>query len=73
MALIKPSKKHFTVDGTELVAARERMGLNQTQFGKLCNWTPQHQCKLEKPGDHDITSETANKIIKATSEFNSPS
>ncbi len=65
--LIKPSLKHFTVDGTELAAARDRMGLTQTEFGKLCEWTPQRQCFLEKPGEHQITPETANKIIGAVS------
>ncbi len=67
MALIKPSKKHFTVDGTELAAARNKMGLTQIQFGKLCGWTAQYQYKLELPGDHDIKSHAANKIIGAVS------
>ncbi|KKK97608.1 hypothetical protein LCGC14_2651050 [marine sediment metagenome] len=67
MTLIKPSKRHFTVNGTEFVAARERVGLTQTQFGKLCGWGKSCQCHLEQPGDHEITSDTANKIIGVVS------
>ncbi len=65
--LIKPSKKHFTVDGTELAAARNKMGLTQIQFGELCGWSGQSQWKLERLGENPINPEKANKIIGAVS------
>lgn len=64
MALITASKYHRTVDGTELVKAREGLLLNQGAFGLRCGWSQQFQSQLEA-GENEITSEEAAKIMQA--------
>lgn len=65
--IFRPTKHQLEYDGTDLVIARENMGLNQTDFGELCGWSAPHQCELEKPGIHYISNEKAERIEKAIS------
>lgn len=60
--LVRPSESHFVLDGTELVKARERLGLSQGDFADGCGWTQQYQSQLESPEEHEISLETAKKI-----------
>ena len=63
--LFQYSEKTFKLIGTELVKARDKMGLTGTAFGKLCGWKPQRQCFLEQPGEHEIDLSTAQTIRDA--------
>ena len=62
--LIGRSKYHRTVDGTELVKAREGLFLSQAAFAALCGWSRTYQGMLEKPGEHEIPTNTACKIME---------
>ena len=61
--LIGESKFHRTLNGIELCKLRERLKLSQSSFADLCGWSRQYQSQLESPGTHEITVETANKIL----------
>ncbi len=62
--LIKPSKYHRTIDGMELVHAREGLFLTQAFFAALCGWSQPYQARLED-GESEISVETAAKIMQA--------
>ena len=61
--VIYPSKYHRAVKGTELVKCREDMGLTQTEFAEKCGWSQQFQSRIERPGEHEITIDMAEKIL----------
>ena len=63
MALISSSKYHRTVNGTELTRAREEVSLTQEEFAEKCEWSQQFQSQIEAPGEHEITTEAATKIL----------
>lgn len=62
--VIKPSKYHRIVDGTELVEARGRLFITQAVFASKCDWSPQYQAQLEAPGEHEIPATNAEKILQ---------
>ena len=63
--VIGPSMFHRTVDGMELVKAREGLFINQQVFAHRCGWSKQYQSQIEAPGSHEITLDTAKLIEKA--------
>jgi len=62
--LIGPSKYHRTLNGVELLKAREDMGLSQAQFADMCGWSHQYQSRLEVPEEHEISKDNAERIEK---------
>jgi len=55
--------------GSELTRAREALKVSQADFAGACGWTQQHQCHLEKPGTHEISLESYDKINSAIAYF----
>lgn len=52
--------------GSDLVRARERLGLSQEEFAKKCGWTQQYQSKLELPDiRHYLTSYKQQQFSQA--------
>lgn len=67
--LITESIYHRTLNGTELVKQRESVGLSQREFAEKCGWSSSFQCQLESPDLHEITTESAQKIIAIFAEY----
>lgn len=63
--VITPSRFHRTVNGMELVKAREGLFMNQQSFAWRCRWSKQYQSQIEVPGEHEISTASANKILEA--------
>lgn len=64
-SIVKPSIWHRTIDGSQLMLAREMAGLTQQEFAELCGWSQEHQSQLERPQEYEIHIHKAEKILQA--------
>lgn len=53
----------YRVDGRKLAEAREKTGLNQSQFAYACDWSSSYQWQLEN-GRVDEVSEATKNVIE---------
>ena len=68
--LIIPSTEHKTIDGFALSIERAKIGLSQAAFADECGYSQQYQQRLESSGLHEITLDTAEKILAVLKEYN---
>ena len=62
--LIGPSKYHRTLNGVELVKARESLDMNQTEFAALCGWSQPYQSQIEAPEEHEVHKDITDRIAE---------
>jgi transcriptional regulator with XRE-family HTH domain len=62
--LIDDSLYHKMLNGMELLRQREKTGLSQEHFAEECGWTQPRQAELEQIGQHEISVEAAEKIVR---------
>ena len=55
--------KRYKIDGGKLARAREKTGLNQSEFAYSCGWTSGYQWQLEN-GRVDTVSEATKNVIE---------
>jgi hypothetical protein len=60
--IILPSRYHRSVNSAKLTVIRQQMKLSQEEFARLCGWSQQFQCRLEGPGEHEISVTMAQTI-----------
>lgn len=53
----------YRVDGRKLARAREKAGLNQSEFAFSCGWTSGYQWQLEN-GRVDTVGEATKNVIE---------
>ena len=63
-----PANQRYIIKIGELVAARKKIGLSQTNFAKLCGWSPQYQWQLENCKKVSINENTKSVIERALNE-----
>ncbi len=52
----------YKIDSRKLRLAREKIGLNMSEFAYACGWTPQYQWKLENSRVNAVSEATKNVI-----------
>lgn len=56
-------EQRYQINGKELARARDKCGLNQSEFAYQCGWSPQYQWSLENSVTMSI-SEGTKKVIE---------
>lgn len=54
--------KRFKVNGRKIQLAREKIGLNMSQFAYACNWSCSYQWQLENDRVDTVCEATKNVI-----------
>lgn len=67
--LIRDDMAHKIIDSFELRKRREAAGLSQGEFAGRCGWSQVWQHNLELPGEHKITTKTAERILEVLTKL----
>jgi transcriptional regulator with XRE-family HTH domain len=67
--VVGPSAERRSVNGDAVSKIRGMMKISQAEFAEFCGWSQQYQCGLERPGRHERSKETADKIIEAFDHY----
>lgn len=62
--LITNSIWHRTINGDELVRRMELRGWNQTELARRVGCSQSYICQIARPGDWEITTKIADKILE---------
>ena len=63
--MFKLVDKRYAVDGRKVRIAREKKGLNLSEFAYICGWSPGYQWQIED-GCHRTISESTKNVIESS-------
>ena len=63
--MFKLTDTRYKIDGRKLQLAREKTGLNMSEFAYACDWSPQYQWQLENDRVDAVSEATKNVIEDA--------